>query len=783
MQGVKILIQGIVQGVGFRPFVYNLASRLDISGTVSNTSEGVIIHACGNDEGLNLFKAALKNEAPPLSRILSIEESPLYDPPDFDGFSILISSSSAGSSAIIPPDISLCDDCFNELSDPNDRRYQYPFINCTNCGPRFTIVNTIPYDRPKTSMHVFPMCKKCQKEYEDPGNRRFHAQPNACQVCGPSISWHDKDGKHINCDSIIEEAVSALSQDRVLGIRGLGGFHLVTNAFSFKAIQTLRERKGRPAKPLAIMVPDIATANKFASISKSEHDLLLSPEHPIVLLKKRSDLPFPKNLAPDVHDIGIMLPYTPLHHLLFLQNDCPIALVMTSGNISGVPICIDNNDAIARLSHFVDNFILHNREIVTRVDDSVAKVISNKTHIYRRARGYVPSPIVIPWKLPNIIACGSGLKSTFCLGREKTAFPSQHIGDLANMESYDFFIESINHLKQVFGVEPEIAACDLHPDYMSSRYGAELDLPLYKVQHHHAHAVSVMAENSIEEPTLAIILDGTGYGTDGTSWGGEILQAELTSFTRLAHLSHLALPGGDAAAKEPWRMALASLYSTFGKNGLMISNFPKTLSCLDENKCKAISSMLINKFNTPATSSCGRLFDAVASLLGVQHISTYEGQSAIELETRALKYAPSTWKDDLLKFTKHKSSTFNQNDHGKWEISSAEFVKVIIDSLGKEKPIGAIALDFHFQLIETFTTLTRQLADQTGINKVVLSGGCLQNSILLEGFTHALTKKGLEPFTAGNVPSNDGGISLGQAIIGGLSHVSSTPNEGNENRR
>jgi len=563
LTGVEILIRGTVQGVGFRPFVYNLASRLEISGTVSNTGDGVVIMATAREDRLCAFLEALEKEAPPLARITSIEKRPLTSQIQTEAFSILASVASSSSKTVIPPDISLCDDCLAELLDPENRRFHYPFINCTNCGPRFTIVETIPYDRPKTSMKVFPMCADCEAEYRNPGDRRFHAQPTACPVCGPHLSWHDRLGKILICDGPVKQAALALEKGNILAIRGLGGFHLAVDAYSFAAVDLLRRRKGRPDKPLAVMMPDIDTVRQSFTISGEEERQLLSLERPIVLLSSHTRQLLADNLAPGIGDIGIMLPYTPLHHLLFQAQGCPQALVMTSGNVSGSPICTDNEDALNRLSTIADFFLLHNREIVTRIDDSVSRIIAGRPRLLRRARGYVPSPVMIPWKLPQIIGCGAGLKSTFCLGREQSAFLSQHIGDLFNLESYDFYTESVEHLKRVFEITPEAVACDLHPDYLSSHYAAELALPLYRIQHHHAHAVAVMAEHGLSSPVLAVVMDGTGYGPDGTVWGGEILQVELTRYTRLGHLSTLQLPGGDAAATEPWRMAISALYRTF----------------------------------------------------------------------------------------------------------------------------------------------------------------------------------------------------------------------------
>ncbi len=765
-------MQGIVQGVGFRPFVYNLASRLHVSGTVGNSSVGVFIKVSASGDKLTSFIHLLRDEAPPLARITSIDVRPLTEKVDKDTFSILASVTESRSSAIIPPDIALCSDCLQELLNERDRRFHYPFINCTNCGPRYTIVDTMPYDRPKTSMKVFPMCPPCTGEYTDPGNRRFHAQPNACRDCGPQLSWHDRDGKEIpDCDPI-DETITAVRAGKVVAIRGLGGFHLTVDACSEEAVARLRERKQRKLKPLAIMVADIDAARRFCDLNEKEAQTLLSPEHPILLLGKKKVGNLAANLAPSVSDIGVMLPYTPLHHLLFQDENCPAALVMTSGNISGEPICTGNSQAVTQLAHIADCFLLHTREIVTRLDDSVGKHIQNEFRIFRRSRGYVPSPVILPFDLPSTIACGAGLKNTFCLTRDNFAFPSQHIGDLFTLKTFDFYTESIEHMKKVFEIEPEAAVCDLHPDYMSSHHARSLSLPLYQVQHHHAHAVSVMAEHHIEEQVLAIILDGTGFGTDGTIWGGEILLADLTGFQRLGHLEQLSLPGGDAAANEPWRMGLSALHHTFGPSGLKGHRLPPLLRTISTNRRQIVATMLESRFNSPLSSSCGRLFDAVAALLDVQLNSHFEGQAAMKLEALARKAMTGNWKNELYAFSCGKNDIPYRQKNGNWEIITTKFVKMIIDEMSGNQTKSSLALRFHFELIHAISKLIHHLRKQTGIQKIVLSGGCMQNQIFLEGLFHVLEENDFKVFTGSKIPVNDGGISLGQAIIGGLQHVS-----------
>jgi hydrogenase maturation protein HypF len=775
---VEILVRGIVQGVGFRPFIYNLASRFKIYGTVTNTSDGVVITALAEDKTLHLFIQAVEEQAPPLARISSIKTRtlPISSEKTSEAFIILPSVAGASANTAIPPDIALCNDCLKELLDPDDRRFHYPFINCTNCGPRFTIVETIPYDRPKTSMKVFPMCSLCATEYHDPTNRRFHAQPNACPVCGPNVSLHNNEGIRIQTASPLAQTASSLQDGLVLAIRGMGGFHLSVDACSAEAVALLRKRKGRPDKPLAIMVADTRTVKKFCFLDPLSEEILTSLEHPIVLLKKFDHTALANNLAPGIDEIGVMLAYTPLHQLLFQQSNCPEALVMTSGNISGTPICTANDDALTRLASIADLFLLHNREIVTRVDDSVVKIMADQPFIFRRARGFAPAPIQVAWKLPEILACGPGLKNTFSLGRGQNVFTSQHIGDLNNLESFEFYQESIEHFKKVFQLEPEAVACDTHPDYMSSRYAAECKLPLYKVQHHHAHAVAVMAEHGIDEPVLAIILDGTGLGDDGTIWGGEIFRAELTSYERLGHLSQLRLAGGDVATTEPWRLGLSALFHSFGPDAIAYENLPETLRQQGCERLAVVSTMLTGGFNSPLTSSCGRLFDAIASLLDVRQYISYEGQAAMELETVAKRKRSSSWAKDILPNSHTDISSFLKEKNGKWEICSAEFVKRVLEGIGRGETQSSIALQFHEMLISSITRLIEILSLQTGIQKVVLSGGCMQNGLLLEGLLYTLKNKHLHVFTGKLLPQNDGSISFGQTIIGGLLHVSRNTN-------
>ncbi len=769
--GVEILVRGTVQGVGFRPFVFKLASRFSISGSVTNTSNGVVIRAAGPQ--VFSFIDAISTEAPPLARIVEISHRPLENLLQEESFTILASQTNDLSQANIPPDISLCEDCFEELTDPADRRYGYPFINCTNCGPRFSIIETIPYDRPKTSMKLFEMCEDCSREYVDPLDRRFHAQPNACPLCGPTIYLHDAQGQRLECENVIDQAISAIISGKVLAIRGLGGFHLCVDGCSDRSVDTLRTRKNRPHKPLAIMVKDLSQAATLCELSSQEKASLSSPQHPIVLLRPNPHSPLAANLAPKMSDIGVMLPYTPLHHLLFAHPDCPDALVMTSGNISGEPICTANEDALNRLAGIADLFVLHNRDIVTRVDDSVVKLLAGDIRSLRRARGYAPEPVHVTHELPELIGCGAGLKSTFSLARGTSIYPSQHIGDLFNTASLGFYTESVDNLKRLYEIEPVAAACDLHPDYLSSHYAKDLDLPLYRIQHHHAHAAAVMAEHNLEGPVLAVVLDGTGYGTDGTIWGGEVLQTDLTHFTRLGHLEQLCLPGGDAATEEPWRMGMSLLHYLFGDEVNRMDFFPT----IDPGTKHVLVQMLQNRFNTPLTSSCGRLFDGVAALLGLTPVVTFEGQAAMQLEALARQSLTTQWKDILIDEIEAADGYLKKENEQRWKIISSKFVKQGLDDISSGVDRSAVALQFHSWLISCISRLVEKLSGTTGIRDVVLSGGSMQNGILLEGLLFTLARRGLSPYTGVNIPINDGGVSVGQALIGGMLHVSRSTNE------
>ncbi len=917
----KFNITGVVQGVGFRPFIFQLANRYGLKGEVFNTSKGVTVivetdldsnsdisndnlgnildndldNSLNNDldnlDNIEKFKADITDKKPPLAIIDNITDvsiSPSY----YKEFSIskssdreeTLSASLNGSilderisnkMTLISPDVSVCDDCIREMQEPNDRRFGYPFINCTNCGPRYTIIKDTPYDRAETSMAVFKMCEKCRQEYDDPLDRRFHAQPNACPVCGPHLFVADKfsnivvDDKHTNnlnykiksksSDNLnssipsLEYAAQLLKQGKIVAVKGLGGFHLAVDAMNPDAVAELRKRKNRPHKPFALMARSVEAIEHLVDISLEERELLESYHRPIVLLKKKrgnlndkkrflSDLnnnssnkngtPLNKNsgyvddiikseIAPDNPFLGVMLPYTPLHYLL-LEKGPPI-LVMTSGNRSGEPLSIDNQDALDAFSDIADYFLLHNRDIYFRADDSIMQVQNKVPRFFRRSRGYAPIPITLPdlkesylssikkysgenlqydkfesdgfnynYSNIDVLGCGAGLKNTVCLTYNNMAFLSQHIGDLENEKVFDFYKQSIEHLKKIFNIEPVVIAYDLHPDYLSSVFASSLKeqkKQIYKelkeqidkqqietnpnsdkqfkdnrsiifvpVQHHHAHAVSCMAENSITGDVIAIALDGTGLGVDGNIWGGEVLVCNELDFERKAHLKYIPMPGGDAAAREPWRMALSYLYAAFGEDifNLEIPLFKDICGSAKGSKIDFIVQMIKKKINCPLTSSCGRLFDAVSSLCSIRHKITFESQAAIELQANCRRINSSERYDFDIK---------KDEEQNLFIIDLIPLIKEVVNDIKNSIPIESISSKFHQTVIESFACAAEKVSSEAGLKRVVLSGGVFSNIFILTGMTHALEKKGFTVYSHNKVPPNDGGISLGQAVI------------------
>ncbi|NNG02166.1 MAG: carbamoyltransferase HypF [Desulfobacteraceae bacterium] len=744
----RLNVNGIVQGVGFRPFVFQLARNHKLTGTVSNTASGVDIHVEGCPADIDSFMEDLATRHPPLAHIVEMTHLPSAVT---GAVEMTIAASRAGSAraTLISPDVSVCRDCLNEMMDPKDRRFGYPFTNCTNCGPRYTIIDDIPYDRLKTSMRHFVMCDHCQSEYDNPRDRRFHAQPNACPVCGPHVSLHDAGGRKLPGEDPIGRTAELIKAGHILAVKGLGGFHLVVDAENDEAVARLRERKHREEKPLAVMALDLDHVRRFARVSPEEATLLSGIQRPIVLLKKREHAILSGRISPRNHYYGVMLPYTPLHYLL-LAHDFT-ALVMTSGNLSEEPIAIGNGEAFGRLGRIADFFLVHNRDIYLRSDDSIVRVSSGSTRFIRRSRGYVPIPVFLKRPLPRIIACGAELKNTVCLTRDRQAFLSQHIGDLENLATEDFYGMTIDHLKRILDIKPAIIACDLHPDYASTRYArGQRGMTLVEVQHHHAHIVSCMAENKVDGRVIGLAFDGTGYGPDGAVWGGEVLIADAGDFTRAAYLRYVAMPGSSAAIREPWRMAVAYLLDTFGESGLDI-DLP-VLRTIDPQKVRILAGIIRKKINSPLTSSLGRLFDGVAAILGIRFAVAYEGQAAMELEMAADESVTDAY-----------AVAIDIGDP--YLIPVAPIIKGVVEDIRQHVPVAIISARFHQTLVNVFTDVCVRLRADTGLDQVALSGGVFQNSMLLGRMVNSLDTGGFTVHTHKSVPTNDAGISLGQAVI------------------
>ncbi len=775
MKRLHIKVKGVVQGVGFRPFVYNLAKTLNLNGFVTNTSKGVTIEIEG--ERVGEFLRKLQNEPPPLAKIYSIDtqELPLNN---YQTFEIIESIDDAGFTHV-SEDVSICEDCLRELFTPSDRRYLYPFINCTNCGPRYTITIKIPYDRPNTTMAVFKMCSECMKEYKDPSNRRFHAQPNACPVCGPQVSLLVKtDDELKEIENPIREAIRLIKEGKILAIRGLGGFHLCCDAKNPEAIENLRKRKKRSNKPFALMAAEIESVEKFCFLSEAERKILTSSMRPIVLLRKKPDCILPEVLAPNNSHLGFMLPYTPLHYLLFYYpeekiprrfvpcNDRKIpnfeALVMTSGNISEEPIITKNEESLEKLGSVADAFLLHNREIFMRVDDSVVRELEGKNYFIRRARGFVPKAIALQEELPEVLGAGADLKNTFTLIKSNYAIMSQHIGDMENLETFEFYEEVLNNLKSVYRIEPVALGHDLHPMYFSTQWAKEhaekKGIPAFALQHHYCHIASLMVEHGINE-VFGIAFDGTGYGIDGTIWGSEFLYCTVNDFKRVAHLKPMRLPGGENAIKECLRMALSLIDDAFGEDMDLIKKLPLANS-VEENKIKQILKIKKLSSFSPLSSGLGRLFDGVSSIIGVCHYNTFEAEAAIALESLINKGMEFSEKDcysfDLIISSSDKPII----------IDYKPMIKEIVDETLKGG-ISFISWKFHNTIIKIILELTQYFREKIGFDKVGLSGGVFQNAYIIRETIKALRKIGIKPLYHMNVPSNDACISLGQAYIVG----------------
>ncbi|MEJ2008110.1 MAG: carbamoyltransferase HypF [Acidobacteriota bacterium] len=762
----RIQVRGIVQGVGFRPFVYHLAQRFKLAGFVCNTPDGVLIEAEGSGDALSGFLGELSSNCPPLAKVNGVASIDIEALGESE-FVIRDSVERKFEAVLVSPDVATCDDCRLDFTEPNNRRFGYPFTNCTNCGPRYSIIEDVPYDRPKTTMREFQMCTACQAEYDDPNNRRFHAQPNACPVCGPAIRLVDSggavlavpadggSGHEANLDTI-REVRRLLREGKIVAVKGLGGFHLACDAENDGAVQRLRARKRRTDKPFALMAEDVSAVSRFCQVSDDDRKALLSACHPIVVLPRRSGAHISPAVAPGNNTLGVMLPYTPLHSILFRANNAErpafTALVMTSGNLSEEPIVTSNEEALSRLGDVADAFLFHNRRIHMRVDDSVVRVFRGKERVMRRSRGYVPTVIDLGMPVGEILACGPQLKNTFCLARDRYAVISQHIGDLENYETLCFFEETLANLKKLFRVEPSVIAYDLHPRYMSTQFALE-QRGLHKigVQHHHAHIASCMAENGLSEKVIGVAFDGTGFGTDGHIWGGEFLIADYEQFERRAQLRYVPLPGGDAAIRQPWRSALSYLRETYGNE--LPDDLPlwKDVSGRD---LALVRKMLERGINTVATSSCGRLFDAVASILGLRHEINFEGQAAIELEMAVRVGTEGVY-------------PFQMEYRDPWQIDVRPVIESIVRESQEGETVGAIAARFHSTLAGIIAEVCRELREREGLNTVCLSGGTFQNMLLLRLTLDALDEYDFEVYMHAKVPPNDGGISLGQAVIAG----------------
>lgn len=742
----QIRITGIVQGVGFRPFVYRLAQQYHLKGWVLNSSAGVVIEAEGDRDELQEFAHIMVESPPPLAVIRNCELKAI-EPRGFEEFSIRHSESEADKAVMISPDIAICEDCKREVMDASDRRRGYPFTNCTNCGPRFTIIKDVPYDRAQTTMAPFPMCRECRQEYENPLHRRFHAQPNACPVCGPHTTLVDRQGREVK-----EKVVTLLKQGYIVAVKGLGAFHLAADAASTDAVKNLRQRKHRNAKPFAVMARDLQVADRYCLINDIERKWLTSPQAPIVILERKDDSWLPDELIhPGISTLGVMLPYTPLHYLLF--DDELELLLMTSANISDEPLIINNQEAMEKLSEVADFFLLHNREIFNPCDDSVMRVTPLLTpQLLRRARGFVPLGIELPVKTRPVLALGGEMKSTFCMTRDGEAFLSQHWGDLSHYHNYCKFLDAIPRFKKMLDVEPEVIAHDLHPNYQTTRWAREqTGIKRVAVQHHYAHLAAAMVDNGLTGEVLGVICDGTGWGTDSAVWGFEILQGDYHSFQRLGHLGYVPLPGGDLAIRRPYRMALVYLLQAWGEEGLELAE--RYLPALGREE-KQVVWMQVNKgLQVVPTSSCGRLFDAVAALLGVCSLNRYEGQAAIELEAIADRSVGGYYDYEL------------ERQDGQWLLNVFPMWHGLAADLQQGQPVETMAGKFHNTLVGMITGVLKRVRDETGLNRVVLSGGVFHNQILLLRLVQRLLETEFIPYHHQQVPPGDGGISLGQAVI------------------
>jgi hydrogenase maturation protein HypF len=795
---LRVTIRGAVQGVGFRPFIYRLAHALGLTGWVSNSNQGVFIEAEGSQPQLEAFLLGIEKDQPPRSFIQSLESS-FLDPLGYAAFEIRPSDESGEKTALVLPDIATCSDCVREIFDPANRRYRYPFTNCTNCGPRFTIIEALPYDRPNTTMKNFVMCAKCQQEYDDPMDRRFHAQPNACPACGPQLELWDKEGLPLSSkDEALFAAGDFLRRGQIVAVKGLGGFHLMADACNEEAVQRLRQRKHREEKPFALMYPNLEMAKAHCEASKLEERLLLSPESPIVLLRRkilssRSEVRSPQSkirnpqspiasaVAPRNPYLGVMLTYTPLHHLLLAELGLPV--VATSGNLSDEPICIDEHEALQRLGGIADVFLVHNRPIARHVDDSIVRVMMGRELVLRRARGYAPLPIHLKEPIPPVLAVGAHLKNAIAFSAGKDVLVSQHIGDLESAQAYEAFQRVIGDFARLYELHPAAVACDLHPEYLSTKFAQQYseifskdeniarrgafrrsqEKPLkglLQTQHHFAHVVACMAENELEGAVLGVSWDGTGYGLDGTIWGGEFLRATKNSFDRAAHFRVFRLPGGEKAVKEPRRAALGLLYEIFGDEVFTMRELAP-VRAFSSRELALLQNMLVKNLNAPLTSSAGRLFDAVAAIMGLRQQTKFEGQAAMELEfslegARTDEAYPLRISD----FGSRNDQEAQTQQQSAIIVDWAPMVRQIIDDAQKNISLAKVSAKFHNTVVEAIISV----AQRVGEERVVLTGGCFQNKYLAERAIQRLQSEGFRAYWHQRIPPNDGGIALGQAV-------------------
>ena len=749
-QRLCMKIQGAVQGVGFRPFVYRLAMELDLTGWIINSTQGVQIEAEGKSDNLNEFIDRIDSQMPPLASIQRKNIS-FHLPVGHTRFLIKQSNQLGDKRAIVLPDIATCSDCLEDIIDPNNRRYRYPFTNCTNCGPRYSIIESLPYDRINTTMKIFPMCDECRAEYEDPLNRRFHAQPNACPKCGPHLELWNSNGQVVSSrNQSLLDVCDALTKGSIVAVKGLGGFQLMVDAGNDEAVKRLRKQKNRKKKPFALMYPCINAVKEHCEITDLEESILTSPQSPIVLLKRKSDInpSISTNVAPGNPYLGIMLPYTPLHHLIMSELNIP--LVATSGNLSDEPICIDEYEALERLKNIADLFLVHNRPIARQVDDSVVRVMMSREAVLRSARGYAPTAIQLKEPAPLSLAVGGHLKNSVAVSIDKNVFISQHIGDLETRQAHDTFVQTVKSLSDIYDFKPDEIVSDMHTDYLSTKYAEKLSLPTLKVQHHHAHILSCLEDNQLEPPVLGVSWDGTGLGTDGTIWGGEFLRVFEKSFIRIAHLRHFKLPGGEMAIKEPRRSAIGMLYEIFGDKLFAMSKLA-SLDSFKNYEITAIRKMIERNINSPVTSSMGRLFDVVASIIGLCQESNFESEAAMQLEFAANEVST----DDSYSFNIH----FNNIPYIiNWE----PVIRSIMEDLQNSVQVNMIAAKFHNALAELIVNIAIRVNDKN----VVLSGGCFQNKYLLEKVVSALQNNDFKPYWHKRIPTNDGGLSAGQIMAG-----------------